>query len=155
MDTAPVFICFGTKHKRKLPTTYPFDKNLINKTLQNHKRESTLMVYCPKCGTQNEDTAEYCIKCGASLQTGTYTSRRYERRKAEEQCFGLPHGGAIAGIAIGLIILIWGILLIAEQSGWISNTIDFWVVILIVIGVLMIAGAVYRMSRPRPAPPPS
>ncbi len=112
------------------------------------------MVYCPKCGTKNEDTAEFCIKCGASLQTGTYASRRYERRKAEEQCFGLPHGGAIVGIVIGLIILIWGVMLLAQQAGLISNTVDFWVIILIIFGVLMIAGAIYRMTRPRQAPPP-
>jgi uncharacterized membrane protein YvbJ len=111
------------------------------------------LVYCPKCGTKNEDTAELCVKCGAILQTGTYTSRRYERRRAEEQCFGLPHGGAIAGVVIGLIILLWGVLLLAQQEGWITNTNDFWVIILIIIGVLMIAGAAYRMTRPRPASP--
>jgi hypothetical protein len=113
------------------------------------------VVYCPKCGTKNEDTAEFCIKCGASLQTGTYTSRRYERRRAEQECFGLPHGGAIVGIAIGLIILLWGVLLLAQQAGLITSTgtPDFWVVILIIIGVLMIAGAAYRMTRPRPAQP--
>jgi hypothetical protein len=112
------------------------------------------LVYCPKCGTKNEDTATFCIKCGASLQTGTYTSRRYERRRAEEECFGLPHGGAIAGVVIGLIILLWGVLLLAQQAGWITGTFDFWVVILIIIGILMIAGAAYRMTRPRPAQPP-
>jgi uncharacterized membrane protein YvbJ len=111
------------------------------------------VVYCPKCGTKNEDTAEFCVKCGASLQTGTYTSRRYERRRAEEECFGLPHGGAIVGIAIGLIILLWGMLLLAQQAGWITYTPDFWVIILIIIGILMIAGAAYRMTRPRPAQP--
>jgi choline-glycine betaine transporter len=112
------------------------------------------LVYCPKCGTKNEDTAEFCVKCGASLQTGTYTSRRYERRRAEEQCFGLPHGGAIVTVVIGVIILLWGGLLLAQQAGWIAtSTPDFWVVILIIIGVLMIAGAAYRMTRPRPTPP--
>jgi hypothetical protein len=111
------------------------------------------LVYCPKCGTKNEDTAEFCVKCGASLQTGTYTSRRYERRRAEEQCFGLPHGGAIVGVVIGVIILLWGVLELAQLSGWIASySQDFWVVIIIIIGVLMIAGAAYRITRPKPAP---
>jgi hypothetical protein len=26
-------------------------------------------VYCPNCGTQNEDNAAYCKNCGAALQT--------------------------------------------------------------------------------------
>jgi len=25
------------------------------------------MVYCAKCGTKNEEDAEFCKKCGASL----------------------------------------------------------------------------------------
>ena len=25
------------------------------------------MVYCPKCGTKNEDDATFCKSCGASL----------------------------------------------------------------------------------------
>ena len=110
------------------------------------------MVYCPKCGTKNEDTAEFCIKCGASLQTGTAASRRLERRKAEQQCFGLPHGGAIVGIVIGVIILLWGVSMMLQQYNVISQPLDFWYLIIIVIGVLMVAGAVYRMSRSRSNP---
>jgi len=110
------------------------------------------MVYCPKCGTKNEDTAEFCIKCGAGLQTGTVASRRLERRKAEQQCFGLPHGGAIVGIVIGVIILLWGVSMMLQQYNIISQPFDFWYLIIIVIGVLMVAGAVYRMSRSRSNP---
>jgi len=114
--------------------------------------EAQKMVYCPKCGTQNEDTAEFCIKCGASLQTGTATSRRYERRKAEQECFGLPHGGAIAGIVIGVIILFWGISMLLQQTGVITQTISFWYIIIIVIGILIVAGAIYKVTRPRTNP---
>ena len=28
------------------------------------------MTYCSKCGHNNEDAAEFCAKCGASLLTG-------------------------------------------------------------------------------------
>jgi uncharacterized membrane protein YvbJ len=107
------------------------------------------VVYCPKCGTKNEDAAEFCVKCGASLQTGTVASRRYERRKAEQECFGLPHGGAIAGIVLGALILIWGITMLLQQTGYISQTIDFWYIIIIVIGVLIVAGAIYKITHPR------
>jgi uncharacterized membrane protein YvbJ len=107
------------------------------------------MVYCPKCGTMNEDTAEFCVKCGANLQTGTYVSRRYERRRAEQECFGLPHGGAIVGIAIGLILLLWGVFMLAQQTGWITYTPNFWFIIIIVVGILIVASALYRMTRPK------
>ncbi len=107
------------------------------------------MVYCAKCGTLNDDSAEFCVKCGASLRTGTYESRRYERRRAESECFGLPHGGAIVGLVIGLIVIIYGFLLLAQQENWITSLPNLWFVIVIVIGVLLIAGALYRMNRPR------
>ncbi len=75
------------------------------------------MVYCSKCGTKNEEDAKYCTKCGANLEVSR--EKRFERRaeewgedigkraerwgeqfgkRAEEECFGLPNGGAIAGI---------------------------------------------------------
>jgi H+/Cl- antiporter ClcA len=88
------------------------------------------------------------------LQTGTYASRRYERRRAEQECFGLPHGGAIVGVVIGVVILLWGVFMLAQQTGWIAQTsnFNFWVVIIIIVGILIVAGAVYRMTRPRPTP---
>jgi uncharacterized membrane protein YvbJ len=110
------------------------------------------MVYCPKCGTKNEDTAEFCVKCGASLQTGTIASRRYARRKAEQECFGLPHGGAIAGIVIGVIVLIWGISTLLQQLGIIAESFEFWFIIIIVIGILIIAGAIYKITHSKSNP---
>jgi hypothetical protein len=117
-------------------------------------KETTHMVYCTKCGTQNEDTALVCVKCGASLETGTYVSRRYERRRAEEECFGLPHGGIIFGLFIGVIILLWGFwefLNILYPATFPSASI--WPLILIIFGLLLVLGALYRLGR-RPPPPP-
>jgi len=108
------------------------------------------MVYCPKCGTKNEDTAITCTNCGANLQTGTYQSRRWERRRAEQECFGLPHGGAIVGIAIGLIVLFWGIITLAQQSGLIAQNVEIWPFAIIIFGILVLVGALYSLSRRRP-----
>lgn len=107
------------------------------------------MVYCPKCGTKNEDSADLCVKCGESLQTGTVVSRRYERRRAEQECFGLPHGGAIVGVIFGAIKLFWGISMLLQQAGIISETLNLWYILIIVIGVLIIAGAIYGTTRSR------
>ena len=111
------------------------------------------MVYCTKCGTKNEDTALVCVKCGASLETGTYVSRRYERKRAEDECFGLPHGGIIIGLAIGVIILLWGSFWFAQQVGWITKMPDVWPIAIIIVGLLIVLGALYRLTR-RPPPPP-
>jgi len=34
------------------------------------------MIYCPKCGKENDEDAEYCTKCGASL---TSTKKKYKK----------------------------------------------------------------------------
>lgn len=99
------------------------------------------MVYCTKCGTKNEDEAEARIKCGASI--GTRPAWRHERRRAEEECFGLPHGGAIVGLIIGVMIIIAGISWLAE----INLERHFWPFIVIIFGILIVAGALYGYSR--------
>ena len=107
-------------------------------------------MYCQKCGTKNEDNADYCLKCGVNLQTGIHASQRHERKKGEQDCFkneqdcfGLPNGGAIAGIIIGVMILIWGLTL------WLEIDFPFWYIILIIFGILIVAGALYKITRPK------
>jgi hypothetical protein len=101
------------------------------------------MVYCTKCGTKNEDDATVCVNCKEPL-VSNQTAKR-ERRRKESECFGLPHGGSIAGLVIGLIIILWGASSILD--------IDFgnylWAFIIIVFGTLMVAGALYSINRRR------
>ena len=108
------------------------------------------MVYCTKCGTKNEEDAAVCVKCGASL-AGLPAWRRERRRreKEEQECFGLPHGGAIVGLVFGAIIIIAG-LLFALQEWNVIKEIDWnhiWPFIIIIFGILVIAGAIYSYSR--------
>jgi len=129
----------------------PLPKTLSANAIECCSKETNHnMVYCPKCGTKNEDTATTCTNCGANLQTGTYQSRRWERRRAEQECFGLPHGGAIVGIAIGLIVLFWGIITLAQQSGLIAQNVEIWPFAIIIFGILVLVGALYSLSRRRP-----
>ena len=120
------------------------------------------MVYCTKCGAKNEEGVEYCIKCGANLWVSR--EKRFERRakewgedfgrraeewgeqfgkRAEEECFGLPHGGSIVGLIIGAIILLLGLSLLLGIEIW--NYL--WALMIIVIGVLIVVGAIYSLSR--------
>lgn len=109
------------------------------------------MVYCPKCGAKNEDDAKFCAICGASLYPERRTVRRHnecfgQRDRQQEECFGLPYGGAIAGIIFGLFIIIIGIS-VAFEGFNIGRVIG--PLILVIIGLLIIAGVVYGRGRYR------
>ena len=121
------------------------------------------MVYCSKCGTKNKKNAKICAKCGESLyppSVGKEIERKAEtvgkeiERRAEtcfgprkrrephaEECFGLPRGGAIVGIVIGLLIILVGI-------SWILDIqIEIGAFAVIIFGILILAGALYGLSR--------
>jgi uncharacterized membrane protein YvbJ len=106
------------------------------------------MVYCSKCGTQNPDTNVNCSNCGAPLYTigQRYPgSDREHYRRMENECFGLPNGGMIVGIVIGVIIILVGLSLFLQATYGIK--IDFWPFILIIFGVLILLGALFRQRR--------
>ena len=117
------------------------------------------MVYCVKCGAKNEDDAEVCVKCGAPLHTLKRAPTRKgdtcfgprEGKRVEEECFGLPYGGAIFGVIFGVIILILGIVWVV--SSLLDITIDVWEYfgpfMVIVVGILIIACVIYGLSRRR------
>ena len=116
------------------------------------------MVYCTKCGSKNEDDALHCVNCGEPLQVSPPEKRGWEEgldrraeefgRRAEEfgermehECFGLPRGGVIFGLLIGLIIIIVGL---QQIFGW---KIDVGPLAIIIVGILFVAGAIYTLSR--------
>ena len=105
------------------------------------------MVYCSKCGTQNPDTATICSNCGAPLYTVGQRypgSEREHYKRVESECFGLPNGGIIAAIVFGVIIVLVGLGLFLQTYG---ININFWPFILVIFGILIVAGALYRRRR--------
>ena len=66
-----------------------------------------------------------------------------EKRPHKDDCFGLPHGGAIAGMILGLIIIIWGASILFDIPIW--NNIFY--IVVIIFGVLIVAGSIYKMTR--------
>lgn len=118
------------------------------------------MVYCIKCGAKNEEGTKYCAKCGANVEVsqeegwerrvdewGEEFGKRAEEwgedfgKKVENECFGLPRGGAIFGLFIGIIIIIFGLQQIFGLD------IELGPFIIIIIGILILAGAIYGLSR--------
>ena len=124
------------------------------------------MVYCSKCGEKNSESSKYCVKCGANLEDSPKKSLegRFEKsieksaeqfgermekwgedfgKRAENECFGLPRGGAIVGLFIGIIIIIVGL---QQVFGW---QIDVGPFVTIIVGLLFAVGAIYGLTRRR------
>jgi len=109
------------------------------------------MVYCSRCGTQNPDTATVCSNCGAPLYAvgKQYPgSEREHYRRMEGECFGLPNGGMIAGLIFGLIIVLVGLGLFFQASGYVVSFWPYiWPLIIVIFGILIVAGALYGRRR--------
>lgn len=108
------------------------------------------MVYCSKCGTRNSEDAKICSNCGAPLYSAGERypgSDREYYRKVENECFGIPNGGMIVGLIIGVIIILFGVNLFLQATYNVS--LDLWPLILIIVGVLILVGALYRRRRYR------
>lgn len=104
------------------------------------------MVYCTKCGAKNPDDAKVCAQCGASLYPVKEERGRYYRRH-EEECFGIPRGGTIVGMAIGVIIVLAGLLWLLQQAELIPETVGVWPFAVMIFGILIVIGALYGMRR--------
>jgi len=109
------------------------------------------VVYCSKCGTQNPDNATVCSNCGAPLYTvgqHYHGSDREHYRRVENECFGLPYGSMIVGLFFGIIIILVGVGLFLQAGGVVVNFGNYiWPVILIMIGILILAAALYSRRR--------
>ena len=97
------------------------------------------MVYYTKCGAKNDEDATICVKCVASLIVRPWRSERW--RRTEQECFGLPHGGTIAALVIGMIIILVGITSLPGIE------IEWWPLVIIIFGILIVAGTLDRYSR--------
>ncbi|HEV8686098.1 MAG TPA: FHA domain-containing protein [Gaiellaceae bacterium] len=51
-------------------------------------------IYCPECGFQNPEAANYCARCGAHLVRAeeSETTMTFTPEDAEEEGLGLPEG---------------------------------------------------------------
>jgi len=94
------------------------------------------LVYCQKCGAQNEDDTVNCKSCGEPLRQPTYTRAR--RRFEEDACFGTRGGVPIWGVIFGLLIVLWGVTsLLGNVYSWASWD-RLWPLFVIAIGLLIV-----------------
>ena len=108
------------------------------------------MVFCAKCGRENDENASFCTNCGAALQP----RRRGEtdgdecfgpRSDRERECFGLPSGRMVFGVLFGIMIVVIGLAILWGQDVW------RWIgpLFIIMFGLLIVSGALYSLTRRR------
>jgi pilus assembly protein TadC len=136
------------------------------------------MSYCPKCGNKVDETMVFCPRCGASLK-GTPAGqpvpaqpyRRNEKseknekqekqtnrdqpEKGEKQEKG--ERGFIGYLIGGLILITIGLFSVLQLSNYFGvDSGQSWAIMLLIIGVIIIIGAIYialvaRKRSPQPA----
>ncbi|UCD12883.1 MAG: zinc-ribbon domain-containing protein [Thermoplasmatales archaeon] len=103
------------------------------------------MVYCAKCGKKNEDDAEFCSKCGASL-----TGVKKEKDRCDEACVVGEHS-PLAPVFWGIIVILIGLWIIFglvipqtelkdRLPSWLVNFEWWWLIGLIVAVAIIITG---------------
>ena len=105
------------------------------------------MVYCSNCGTLNSDEATVCVKCGASLHgTRVETTLETKRRQWQDEYEHHPRRGrAIAILAIGLIILLWGFSILVANVYRVN--IPWGPIILVLMGFFIIIAGIRARRR--------
>jgi len=104
------------------------------------------MVYCQKCGTKNDEDAEFCKKCSTSLKTTGKISKKEQDDKCDEECVvgkQSPYAKFFWG-AVVILVGLWIIFsLVLPKTGInippeIANF-EFWWLIGLIIAVAIIA----------------
>ena len=135
------------------------------------------MSYCPKCGNKVDETMAFCPRCGTSLKDTSpgqpipppsQPTRRIDEKseknekhekqerpeKGEKQEKG--EAGFIGYLIGGLILITLGLFSVLQISGYFSvDSGQIWPIMLLIIGIIIIIGAVYvalvaRKRSPRP-----
>jgi uncharacterized membrane protein YvbJ len=135
------------------------------------------MSYCPKCGNKVEENMVFCPRCGASLKAtaaaGAVAGQPYQRRneKAEKNEKNEKNEkdqresrekqekgeyGFVGYLIGGLILITIGFFSILQITGSTLTTGGDFAIMLLIIGVIIIIGAIYvtmvaRKRSPRPA----
>ena len=136
------------------------------------------MSFCPKCGNKVDETMVFCPNCGNSLKTGPLgqpspappqpyrrRSEKQEKNEKQEKQQQPEKGekqeksetGFIGYLIGGLILITLGLFSVLQLSGFFTvNSGQSWAFMLLIIGIIIIVGAVYvaigaRKRSPKPS----
>jgi uncharacterized membrane protein YvbJ len=103
----------------------------------------TALVYCTKCGTENEEDAEVCKNCGASLRPPAYRTSRRRDWDFDDECFG-GRNRMTWPLLIGAFLILIGLSTLLEDMFWWAGWDTLWPLFIIAIGVMIVSNAYRR-----------
>ena len=106
------------------------------------------MAYCIKCGTKNEDDAEFCKKCGSSL-----TGIKKEHDKDEDCVCAGSKQNPLVPIFWGIVVVLFGLWIVFSfviprsylPAG--LQDFSFWGLILLIIAIAVILTGIRIMTK--------
>lgn len=118
------------------------------------------MPYCPKCGAKVDEEMAFCPKCGAALKVEHPTAEatpptpsraekaekqeKEEKREKEEKAekYEKREFGVTGPLIGGLILIFLGLIFYLQVTGVLRGDVAF-ALFLIIVGILIIVGALY------------
>jgi hypothetical protein len=137
------------------------------------------MSYCPNCGNKIDENMVFCPRCGASLKSASpgqpppaqsYPYYRRKDEKSEKNEKQEKHSrdqsekgeknekgeaGFIGYLIGGLILITLGLFSVLQLTGFFADG-STWAIMLVIIGIIIIFGAIYvaLIARKRTPHPP-
>jgi cation transport ATPase len=133
------------------------------------------MSFCPKCGNKVDETMAFCPRCGASLKgvpsgptvpppqpyprdekreknEKNEKQEKHESREKQEK----GERGFVGYLIGGLILIIIGLFSVLQISNPGVLGAQSWALMLLIIGIIIIIGAIYvAMTARRRSPAPT
>ena len=137
------------------------------------------MPYCPKCGTKIREEMAFCPKCGAALKVEqppteavsapapyrAEKAEKHEKREKEEkgetrekeekaEKHEKREFGVIGPLVGGLILIFVGFLFYLQVTGFLGRQVAS-ALFLVIVGILIIVGALYAAMMAAKRNPPT
>ncbi len=128
------------------------------------------MSYCPRCGNKVDETMAFCPRCGASLKGPTvqqtappqqpYRHEKGEKNEKQEknqqpEKQEKAETGFVGYLIGGLILITLGVFALLQLSGNYFSSGQGLAIMLLIIGIIVIVGAIYvALSSRRHFPQP-
>jgi uncharacterized membrane protein YvbJ len=122
------------------------------------------LPYCPKCGAEVDESASFCLRCGASLKIGqvsaeTVPSRpvrrdekaeKYEKEEKSEKAekHEKREFWVIGSLVTGLILILLGIIAFLRMSGQLRGGAG-GAAFLLVVGTIVTVVSIYGVVTAR------